>query len=876
MSNDNNDHIDPKDQPDQADLKDQADQQLDQADQKDEINQIDQRDPSENHDPDASVVSGDGLDLASVLDQKPDDAATDSSSEHQNPVYMGLYLIGPLLEPRGPGQEPFSLSNLENPYPPELEDAIAERAAILARLEIVRNQKKKKGPDHEEIQHLLQNLGSFDRRLSLRWERLRSNHLKLAKSFGERWVVYLTSLNQRHRFLARNIVSLRNQMEQTTRHGPRNTNWLLQKSMLDLQKALPEITALTEETVPKVNRSPAMRKMALNFLAVLEKERLAVLDRILIAEKGLIEASTQTIPLAEPAPDPVSVPQMSTKVNMPSRNPGKSLKTLTLVTVGLLAAVILFFFGYRWLNSGPQPNKPGRILVYNGLSSSVTITLEGEDALHFGPGMGTVIYEQSSSLRVNAYLTDGLPIETVTLKPPSQADLETTLIYNVGGSVPLVEWLGSGPLPENSDPAEFLPLGAPRVFYSRAHVFFPKFRSNQNPILLWSPPRQAKNYLAVGAVTALHPDLVLGALKGGQNARNPMDTEVRNLITSQARLSPNWDPWAPLWGIGLAQRDPQEALEVMLLRQSMYLNENWSRKLLFDLSDEPTKAEFCQETVARVAMDQENIGDQYMLTFCLPKTERISHLSELMEQYPRDYWLVQAMGREQFDLGHYVEACRLWKIVLASQPASLVFDLEDLARLEHYLGATNFEIYDEINPWAPEMGRILALEAGSVPNKPQEELSPDQRAYYLLGQGEPGEALKSVSSGSRSAFLPLAAASDGADPELILEIMAQDPENGLTRNNAWTKLALAINNGQDTAKIEEYILALAKDKGLLAELIKLIKAQDSQKIRPLLTDLSARQIGEVCLAVVLTGEDHLNCREKAKGFLFVSERPYLK
>ncbi|MDR1084377.1 MAG: hypothetical protein LBP22_05820 [Deltaproteobacteria bacterium] len=807
------------------------------------------------------------------------DRKSPDSPEHLNPRYRGLYLLGPLPEPRGPGQDPFSLTDLDNPYPPELEEAIAERASVLAHLEVLKSPGKKKADHAQEIQTLLQSLASFDRRLSLRWERLRYNHFKLAKSFSQRWADYLNSLNQRHRFLARHLVSLKNLTEQTARPGPRNTTWLLMKSMLELQEALPEIQDIAGLDIPRSNQTAQMRKTAGKFIEYLEMERLNVLDQILVTEKNLLAAQNAGFSLPAEEPAPVAVPRLTPNVALPPKKQGPRLRTVTAVTVVLLMLAVALYLFWGRITSDAPPNRPGRILIYNGLSASVTISLGSEKPFFLAPESDVLLFRNFEPSQVRTSLTDGLPIEDIILKPAPQSDVQTTLIYNIGGAAPLVEWQGelvkTEPETRNQTTARLLPLGAPRLLYTRAHVFWPKFNVGQNPVPLWNPAQQAESLFSVGAVVGLHPDLVMETLKPSQIARQPLDPEVKNLLVNQARQSPNWEQWASFWGQRLAEYAPEEALDVMLVRQSLYPYERWSRKILFDISDGPTREDLCQENMARLAMDLENIGDQYMITWCLPAEERIPHLKEAMEISARDDWLIQALGREEFSTGNYVEACRLWKLVLTNQPSVMAFDLEDLARAEHYLGAEDFEIFDEINPWSPQLGQTLVLEMGFYPSRPDRDLG-QEKAYSLLAQGRTEEALAAATGPLRETILTLAAASDGAEPDIVLEYLAEAPETGLTRNTAWTKLALAINNAQDSRKIEEYILANARDRKAAQGVIEHLKNKEPQKIAGLLNGLPARAIGEACLAVVLTEQDDINCRARAKGFLFITERPYLK
>jgi hypothetical protein len=793
--------------------------------------------------------------------------------EHAHPRYRGLYLLGPLPDPRGLAQEIFSLTDQGSAYPEELAEAVRERAAISEELKKLQTARRKKDSGSSEFLRLNQAIASFDRRLALRWERIRSNHLKLARSLGTSWSDCLTSLNLKYRFLSRSLQTLSGILEQSGRL--RQISWLLRKTMHEIQEAFPESEVLAGLELPPESKETALRRTAGSFMAGLEKERLDVLDQILFIERKMDESQEAGRPLAGPPPEPVRVPQLSARVQLPGRrSPAGRMRTLSVAAVVLLLVTVAAVFGYRRFFPAGPPNLRSRVLIFNGLPASATMILNRDRSLVLGPGSAALI-SLAGPAQAAVRMTDKkMPVEEVTLTPPSPADIDSTLIYNIGAAVPLVEWSGESgqPPPRNPRP---LPLGAPRFIYTQAHYFYPSFGSAQNSVFLWAPRGNSASYLAVSGVIGVHPDLMLAALKASQSSQESQNPEARNIVFKQARFSPDWDQWSPYWGVRLARLDPGEALEVMLLRQTLYDSERWSGHLFYELSGPPERMEFCQDILAQLAMDPDNHFWQYLLAGCMPRDEREKHIREILSE-TRDIWFYQLLAREEFSQGRYVEACRLWKSVLSSQPQAMAEDLEDLARVEHYLDAPLTEIFDEINPWAPDLGQDLILENGAHPSRPDWPLGRG-RAYYLLSRGKIEEALALAGGTFREEFLPLAAASDGASEELLLEILAQDPAENLTPDNAWTKWSLALNNGQETSQIEEYILAEAgENREALQKILEHLHNREPWKIADLLPGLTGRLIGGACLAAVLTNDDRINCRERAKGFLFVTERPYLK
>ncbi|MDR1606824.1 MAG: hypothetical protein LBT38_00215 [Deltaproteobacteria bacterium] len=811
-----------------------------------------------------------------------------ADGEREDPQYRGLYLIGPLPESRGQVQERYAIKDDDDPYPPDLEVAIAERASLLA---LVVELKQKSAEETEEYRKTLQSITSLERRLALRWERLRSERMKLARTQSPGWVEYLNSLGLRHRFLARSIVSLNHSLEQAENPGPRNVAFSLLKNATELQNALPELTDLVELKLPSPKRLPPVKKAAETIVSFLEKERLRVLDRILVAEKLLLLAKDNNAKLS-PAPEPEKVPRLSTEVVLMAKTETRPLKTLTTITVSLLLlAVIYLVVSKFFLSPEVAPDRPGRLLIVNGLSGSVNVFLDRDKPFLISPNSAQLFYPDSSDITAQTFMSDGPFIEEVKFSLHGPEDLATTVVYNVAGAAPLVERLGLKNDPDSLAKRDFLPLGAPRIYLSQANIFLPLAQWGSESIPLWSGGSQAENWLGLSAIAGLEPDEVLSYLKPVQLASKSPDPTVLSVLSSQAKLNPTWDEWISLWMSRLAQKYPKQALKVIKERWYIFPNDMTTRMFLFELSSEAERAELCQDTLARVAMESERVYDQYLLTWCLPTAERAPHLQQQLKVFVNDLWLLSALGRAEFDLGHYVEAYRLYKEVLSQDPRKMVFDMENLGRLERFLGRTGFEISEDIGQWLPELARKAIEEEREESEDPSQFKDPAKKEeepshiFRLLALGRLEEALKSLKESTRAEIAPLIAASHGLAQELMdeltLEILATPPEKGLTRDNAWTKLALALKLGQETKPIEDYIVAEAVDSKFASDILSQIKSQNTARIRELLVNQNARWQGDVCLALVLTAKESqdpvvIECEAKAKGFLFSAERPFLK
>ncbi|MDR0548304.1 MAG: hypothetical protein LBI10_02665 [Deltaproteobacteria bacterium] len=805
------------------------------------------------------------------------EAAT--QGESRNPVYRGLYLIGPLPEPRGlDHQARLSLDVLDDPYPPELEEAIAERARIL---EALAKAKKGRAANQDElVTESLKSISSLERRLAMRWERLRAENLKMARGQNVRWSEYLSSLNGRHQFLARSVLYLRGLLERDVRLAPKNALRILAKNALDLRESLPDLPELAQIDPASLKNSSATVKVAETILARVEAERLRVLDLILSVEKSLSLARANDLSLPA-APESVVVPSLKSgsfafdQAPLPAR----PIKVLTLVTLGLLVLAIAYFLALKG-GFGPQadPLQPGRLLLVNGLAASVNVLLADDETILLGPGKAILTHLADPVVKAQAFLSDGPFIEEVTLRPATLSDLSTTLVYNVAGAAPLVSLEGPLSQPDSLASQPRLPLGDPKTYYTRANYFLSLPKVVTEPIALYPPSSQAKVMSGLGSVSGQDPDSVLRALKSRESSYGANDVAVKTVVFAQSSYNPVWDEWTFMWLLRLVQLYSKDSRPVLKARWDIYPNDIYARKFLFDLSDASEKAKLCQDALARVAMEKDRVDDQYLVTFCLPEKEWLTHVEKQMATFLNSPTLTSALGRVEFNFGRYPAAYRLWGEALRLDPRTLIFEMDNYGRLARYLGRSGFEIYDEINRWTPEIGQKAIWEVGMDPLDPARDLGP-LKAYCFLAKGQLTAALNLATFGFRDEILPFIAASEGADPAYLAEVLAGPQDKGLTPDNAWTKLALLIKNGQDSQIVEAYILAEALDPEFTKSVINQLKNRDAPYKPEIKANLNARFLGQICLAAYLVATDQealADCRRKAKGFLFSSERPYLK
>ncbi|MDR1871084.1 MAG: hypothetical protein LBS60_04000 [Deltaproteobacteria bacterium] len=797
--------------------------------------------------------------------------------KHQNPKYRGLYLLGPLAEIRSFGQERFSYHPDSDPYPPDIAEAIAERANILERLKDLSGTKALDPVKSQEKLDLLKSLSSLEKRLLLRQERLRDEGVKAGKKLGLGWEEYLVSLNGRRRFLNRNILELKTLGERAERDGSSDYGRGFNEKLNELIGALPEIPSLSPEKTVNLKRGRAVAKEAARVSDLLEVERLNTLDQILAAEE-LVSLGLSGAKTVGQAPEPVSAPRLIKEINLKVPKAKRPLKAITAITVVLLVLALFFMVvSKRFTILAPAP-KAGRVLVVNGLSAAIDVLIEGGNPFVLGARSVKLLTLSDPKVAIETYLADGhFFIEKVDLIPPQKDDLERTLVYNVAGAAPLVELRGRVGEKPDITRSQRLPLGAPKLYYVNANVYTVFSDIREEPRELFPPVSKSGDLLGLGVVVGPNPVTLLNALKPSQIFRKSQDKTLFELIKAQALFNATWDEWTHLWHLRFAQWFPKEAKAAFYQRLEFYQDTSLVRKLLYSLEDQSGREALCLDTFSRMALEQSRKAERSLIAYCLPKDTKLPFISEQLKELKNDNDLTVALGRLEFDSGYYQGAYDVWKDVVTLNPKALLAEYDNFGRVESFLGLGGFDIYADLNVYAPDLSLKATLELGIDPIDPDRDLG-EAKVYHLLALGRVDEAANLVTGSFRTEVLPLIAASVGARPEVIAEYQAQEPVAGLTKDNAWVKMALAIKLGQDSQKIAEFILANARDEELVKRILADLKDNGAQKLRDLLTNQEALLFGQACLVAYLTATDPLtqdDCRRKAKGFLFSSERPFL-
>jgi hypothetical protein len=200
----------------------------------------------------------------------------------------------------------------------------------------------------------------------------------------------------------------------------------------------------------------------------------------------------------------------------------------------------------------------------------------------------------------------------------------------------------------------------------------------------------------------------------------------------------------------------------------------------------------------------------------------------------------------------------------------------DEARLRRFLKQDDAKHMAELTRASPMLRARLAMESGT---STAEEPLPTE--YAELARGRFDAAIKAAAAGSahrQARLLRLAAASDGADPQLVARAIALPADSGVDAATAWLAAALAVRAGQD---MEPFIAVIARQSPTDAALMRVFfeqlqKTRDVGVADRVLAEVSYRwRMHAYAAGVVLLGrEAPAAWRDAARRLLFADERPY--
>jgi Zn-dependent protease with chaperone function len=588
--------------------------------------------------------------------------------------------------------------------------------------------------------------------------------------------------------------------------------------------------------------------------------RQAALEQLLLAE-GQVARFIRDKMTPAAAPDATKVPESYPVLVPGSERPRKTkldlwdrfhvadglVPTLARLTVacGIIAAVLSVgtTVGVTLVN------------IYNGLGRPVNVSI-GETSVRvpaFAHAKLTVGNDEDYPVRT---VTDGGElVEQFDASIPVGSDES---VYNVAGASMLVEWTqtygSAGQVPDRM-------VGPQRWATSSADDIF------EEPPESISTSRSSGGgqRKVLGAFGHDNPSAVLQML-GDEKQR-------AQVIRTHAR----WDPsdgrdtgyWLAL-ASGAAQfdeivrgrlkADPQD---VLTLRAEQDARQD-------------LRAAVCKRHQAMALAQPTSVNLQYVAARCIDDAvQRDQAFADLYAQAPNNGWVAQAMGythAEHARWGDALVALDVARKIVPAMSEQLALDTMRLRRMSSSDG--NVQSSDLL-PQSDTLRYFLAVVSGK-------DLQPGiQRAYHRIAVGNIDAAVKEkiADPQEKARVLRLAAASDGASPEIVARALELPSNQGIDDATVWTALGLAVRERKDPAPYVAVIRESKDDEAekVLSFITSLRTATHPADAESLLDGVSidSRGVAYSTAVVILGSRAPVEWRRGADRLLFVPERPYL-
>ena len=496
------------------------------------------------------------------------------------------------------------------------------------------------------------------------------------------------------------------------------------------------------------------------------------------------------------------------------------------------------------------------ITIYNGLALPVVIDVGGRHVSVRARGFEMVSVDGRAGYRIEARTHSGQLVDTL------RTELSGTFgsfVYNVAGATPLVEWTAIyGP----AEPRPPRMLGAPRWASTSADVLFER------------PPEQVKTdvhgavRLVLSGLADAPPIQQLAALANQADTQRVLTAHVQWDATNSARIA----TWLELAARALpdhrriiAQRLEATPSDVLLLR----VEQDWALGADRD--------SVCARDRRRSLAAPFDPDLSYIATRCLmDPAVRSQAFLDGYRRWPHNGWFAYAAGLVHTDADQWGEALVALTEAHQSLPAFAEEVAVDLARLHRMVDADPSAVVAHLAKTSEHLSNLRALETGAGLD------SGPLLAYPELARGHLERALDLSQSDSSvgERVLRLAAASDGARPDVIRRAMALRGDAGLDDGTRWASIGLATRLGRDRTRFlagterwpREYTDRILRFIDRARSSADRTSAEQALKGLPLFLRGEAYSAG----TIILGSRAPETWRRAAQRLLFAPERPYFK
>ncbi len=520
-----------------------------------------------------------------------------------------------------------------------------------------------------------------------------------------------------------------------------------------------------------------------------------------------------------------------------------------LLAAGAIVAAVLgassFSEGHGTSVFGSDP----ALMVYNGLGTVVAVDIDGHKVTVPPGASAPLVLPAFGKHHVQAHSPDGRLIEAFD----AEAKKDGHPVYNVAGASPLVEWSATygsvKPIPERT-------LGAPRWLDTAADDVFK------------APPKQVSSREA-SYRTVLEG--MAGIQAGGQLQLLPSEEERQRVALLHVRWDATDNPAVQDWmdragafpGFGalLEQRIKEAPAGVLLQRERQ------------ESADESRKKVLCAQAGAASDAAPADGNLKYLALRCQPDSFALSaQLRAARLRWPANAWLAFMVAVDQLASPSWSEALPALENARRNLPSQASRVVTDIARLKRYHDPA--ADLSDLAQHSQQLATLLMFEKGDAAG------SPAQGVYRELGRGELNLALMhAVGDPEREAYvLRLVGASDGASAEQVKRAMALAPEQGMSANAAWLRLALAMREGENLTPHRALALKAGAHFGarVVAFLDSVSKGADPRVSERLLdgVDMEVRAHAYSAAMVLVRGKVPEAWRTIVQRVLFCAERPY--
>lgn len=306
------------------------------------------------------------------------------------------------------------------------------------------------------------------------------------------------------------------------------------------------------------------------------------------------------------------------------------------------------------------------------------------------------------------------------------------------------------------------------------------------------------------------------------------------------------------------------------------------QRLAMDLVDEEGRSRRCAILRSRAeAAAEDDAASGYLATRCLPeRADRVPRFAALHERFPEDPWLANAVAHDLAARDRFEEALAAARVGFAGVGAFLevnaaLMNARLLRVVEPAGGLSEVELR-RLALSSPQLADWLALEGRST----DFEDNAEAQAFWHLADGELVEAafMDGLQPNPRGTILALAAASDGAPPELVAEALEDEAVPNRSAW-AWARLGLQLREGRDlTATLAAIEEVSGPDAFEAARAIRLDELRaDPASLEPLIEglDLWTRASARLAASVALGESAPAEWRHLVQTYFFIHERPYL-